>query len=133
MTRSIVALVLLVPLVSVVLPVCLYLASLSIAALFSKGRRAPHGRGALRRFAVLVPAHDEATVIGRLLESIRALDYPADRVDAWVVADNCIDATALIADAHGAIVRERQDSTRRGKGHALQWLLEVIRREGQEY
>ena len=133
MTRSIVTVALLLPLAGVVLPVCLYLGSLSIAALFSRRRRVAPSRGALRRFAILIPAHDEAAVIGRLLASIRALDYPADRVDIWVVADNCSDATARIAGSAGAIVRERQDATRRGKGHALQWLLETIAREGRRY
>jgi cellulose synthase/poly-beta-1,6-N-acetylglucosamine synthase-like glycosyltransferase len=131
--ESIVTVALLIPLVGVVLPVCLYLAALSVVAIFWKMRRPRTRSGALRRFAVLVPAHDEEAVIGRLLASIRALDYPPDRVDTWVVADNCTDATVRVARAGGAIARERQDAARRGKGYALEWLLETMAREGARY
>ena len=40
------------------------------------------------------PAHNEQELIGRLLDALRTLDYPADLRDVWVVADNCDDETA---------------------------------------
>ena len=74
----------------------LYLALLSVAALFAahrmrRMRRAalsPEQAGAsappvrtLPRFAILIPAHDEAAVIAGAVTSATALDYPADRRD----------------------------------------------------
>jgi cellulose synthase/poly-beta-1,6-N-acetylglucosamine synthase-like glycosyltransferase len=51
---------------------------------------------------VLIPAHNEAPSIGATLDSLRAQDPAPNRI--IVVADNCIDATASIARAHGAEV-----------------------------
>jgi cellulose synthase/poly-beta-1,6-N-acetylglucosamine synthase-like glycosyltransferase len=85
---------------------------------------------ARRRFAVLIPAHDEASVIDRLLASLREQTYPAERHDVFVVADNCTDATAVIARRAGAIVYERRDVENRAKGHALRWLLDRVRERG---
>ena len=54
------------------------------------------------RIAILIAARNEEAVIGQLLDSVRAQNYPAELLDAYVVADNCTDATAVIARAHGA-------------------------------
>ncbi|HIS53212.1 MAG TPA: glycosyltransferase [Candidatus Onthomonas avicola] len=77
----------------------------------------------LHRFAVLICARNEEAVIAQLIESIRRQDYPSELVKIFVAADNCTDRTAAIARAAGAIVWERQDSTRVGKGWALEFLL----------
>ena len=79
------------------------------------------------RIAVLIAARNEEAVIGQLLDSVRAQNYPAELLDAYVVADNCTDATAVIARAHGAEVFARQDTRHVGKGYALQFLLDRIR------
>lgn len=70
-------------------------------------------------FDVVVPAHDEEAGIRATLASLRAVDYPRDRYRILVIADNCADATAHVAAASGAIVVERRDPLRRGKGYAL--------------
>ncbi len=95
-----------------------YLAILGILALLPGDRRVPAAR-TLRRFAILVPAHDEERLIPALLDSLRGLDYPSDRVSVTVVADNCHDATAAAARAAAALVHERHDEGRVGKGYAL--------------
>jgi cellulose synthase/poly-beta-1,6-N-acetylglucosamine synthase-like glycosyltransferase len=69
------------------------------------------------RVAVLVPAHNESGGIAETLASIRPQLGVHDRI--LVVADNCSDDTADVARAHGAEVTERRDTTRRGKGYAL--------------
>jgi cellulose synthase/poly-beta-1,6-N-acetylglucosamine synthase-like glycosyltransferase len=69
------------------------------------------------RVAVLVPAHDEAGGIAATVRTIRAQLGAGDRV--LVVADNCSDATAEVAQANGAEVVVRDDAERRGKGYAL--------------
>src|SRR5258708_30446270 len=87
--------------------------------------RAPRGPGCLpgerTRFAILVPAHDEEELLPALLRSVADLDYPPERREVVVVADNCSDRTAQIARAAGATVMERDDPARLGKGHALEW------------
>ena len=84
------------------------------------GRLAPPPRSSRAlRFDVLVPAHDEAGVIGRCLASLDALDWPRDRFRVVVVADNCGDETAAVARAAGATVLARLEPDVRGKGHAL--------------
>ena len=75
------------------------------------------------RFAIVIPAHNEEMLLPRLLESVRSQEYPPDRFDAIVVADNCSDRTAEIAGQCGGIVMARFDEVRHGKGYALQWAL----------
>ncbi len=69
------------------------------------------------RLAVLVPAHNEDSVIAGTLQALRSQLAPADRL--LVVADNCSDSTAAIAKSEGAEVVERLDAHRRGKSYAL--------------
>lgn len=74
--------------------------------------------------AVLLPAHNEATVIGDTLAQLTPQLLKQDRL--IVVADNCDDETAAIAKTHGAIVLERKDDQRRGKGYALDFGLSYL-------
>jgi cellulose synthase/poly-beta-1,6-N-acetylglucosamine synthase-like glycosyltransferase len=67
--------------------------------------------------AVVMPAHNEATIIADTLHSIVPQLERFDRL--LVVADNCSDETAVIAAAEGAEVVLRTDLNRRGKGYAL--------------
>ncbi|MET0792862.1 MAG: glycosyltransferase, partial [Polyangiaceae bacterium] len=57
--------------------------------------------------------------IAATVRSLLAVDYPTASFDVFVVADNCQDDTAAQARAAGAVVVERQDTERRGKGYAL--------------
>ncbi len=102
-----------------------YLVVLTIGAGFARRTGPPPGP-ARRRFAVLVPAHNEELLIGRLLQNLAQLEYPPDKYDVHVVADNCTDETASRARALGASVHERSDATQRSKGHALRWLLQEL-------
>jgi 1,2-diacylglycerol 3-beta-glucosyltransferase len=109
-----------------------YLLVLTLAALVARRSGPPPGPGE-RRFAILVPAHDEEAVLGRLLGSLSAIDYPRERFDVCVVADNCQDRTAEIARSLGARVYERFSENDRAKGFALRWLLERLRDDGRTY
>lgn len=104
-----------------------YLLSLLLAARL-EARRSPDGDDQAKepRFTVLIPAHDEAAGIGRTLANLRQLDYPADRYRVVVIADNCTDETAVIAERSGVQVLVRHDPLRRGKGYALAWALERL-------
>jgi glycosyltransferase involved in cell wall biosynthesis len=53
--------------------------------------------------SVVIPAHDEEAVIGRLLQ---ALGDARDRLEVIVACNGCTDATASIARQHGAHVVE---------------------------
>ena len=77
------------------------------------------------RFLVLVPAHNEAPVIGRCLEAIYADARPGDRV--LVVADRCTDATATVARRFGASVVTREYDDEPGRAAARQAGLEHAR------
>ena len=90
----------------------------------------PHKPAELHRYAVLISARNEELVIGNLLDSISAQDYPSSLVRVFVIADNCTDKTAKVARAHGAIVYERFNDKLVGKGYALEYLLDRI---GEEY
>ncbi len=79
-----------------------------------------------KTFAVLVAAHNEEKVIGALLENLKAMDYPKDMYDIFVICDNCTDATADIARSHGVYAMERFDRTLRGKGFAIEWMLREL-------
>jgi cellulose synthase/poly-beta-1,6-N-acetylglucosamine synthase-like glycosyltransferase len=72
-----------------------------------------------KRFAIVIPAHNERVVIGNLVDCCLAMDYPRELFDVVVVADNCTDDTAAVAERHGARVIERTNPRRRGKGYAL--------------
>lgn len=74
--------------------------------------------------AVLVPAHNEASGIGQTLKTIVPQLLPTDRL--VVIADNCTDNTAEIARSCGAIAIERHDTTKRGKGYALDYGLKFL-------
>lgn len=85
------------------------------------------------RFAVLVPAHNEAAVIPHLIASLWAQAYPAGLCKIFVVADNCTDQTAPVARAAGAVVFERRDATQGGKGPALDWLIRRVWETGEAF
>ncbi len=104
-----------------------YRGVIALLGLFRKKEYPPARR--LHRYAILVAARNEEAVIGQLLESIRLLDYPAQLLQVFVVADNCTDATAALARRGGAVCYERFDNTRCTKGYALQFLLHQIKRD----
>jgi len=79
------------------------------------------------RFAVLIPAHDEEYLIDRCIQSILSADYSEELRDVYVIADNCTDRTVERANSHAVTCLERRDSTKLGKGYAIQWGLGQIR------
>lgn len=85
----------------------------------------------LKSYAILIAARNEEQVLPHLLQSIRAQNYPQDKLGVYVVADNCTDDTARVARENGAQVLERFDTQRLGKGYALHDLIGYIRRLGE--
>ena len=94
-----------------------------ILPLFHKDRHGPVEKNT--RYAVLIAARNEETVLPHLLDSIAAQDYPGT-IRTFVVADNCTDHTAPLAAEHGAVVFQRFNREQVGKGYALNYLLNRI-------
>jgi 1,2-diacylglycerol 3-beta-glucosyltransferase len=103
----------------------LYLLALSVAAaLYRRQKDFPSTRR--RRFAVIIPAHNEEVSIARTITNLQQLEYPRHLYEIIVVADNCTDATASISRDNNVRTYERTDNLLRGKGHALAWILERL-------
>jgi cellulose synthase/poly-beta-1,6-N-acetylglucosamine synthase-like glycosyltransferase len=110
--------------------VCLYYVSLALVALLFR-KEAPSVEGnPAQTFAIVIPAHNEEQSISTTLRSCAGLDYPKDKYQVFVIADNCSDKTAEIARRNGAICFERVDDTKKGKGFALEWGVKRILAEG---
>ena len=100
-----------------------YYLSISFAGWF---RRKEPGVGqfpATHRFALIVPSHNEEKVVGKIVSNLKELQYPRELYDIFVIADNCTDSTAHVAKEMGAIVMERVDHVKKGKGHSLEWMF----------
>ena len=80
--------------------------------------------------AVLVPAHNESVGLLPTLNDIVAQLRGGDRL--LVVADNCSDDTAEIAEAAGAEVVRRHNLDEIGKGFALDFGLRHLRGDCQD-
>ena len=85
------------------------------------------------KFMAIIPAHNEETVVGNLVESLQAQNYPKDKYDIYVIADNCTDDTAKVAKEAGAIVLKRFDDINKTKGFALNWFLKQKIEENADY
>jgi cellulose synthase/poly-beta-1,6-N-acetylglucosamine synthase-like glycosyltransferase len=86
-----------------------------------------------RKFAIVLPAHNEERVIAKTLYSLHGLVYPKNMYDLIVVADNCRDETARIARNLGAIVLELNNEKVSGKGYALQWAFDQMLEWNKNY
>lgn len=80
----------------------------------------------VNKFAMLIAAHNEETVIAGIVKNLKSLKYPADMYEIFVIADNCSDKTAEIARKNGARVYERFDPEHKGKGFGLEWMFKNL-------
>ncbi|MEK6787577.1 MAG: glycosyltransferase [Pseudomonadota bacterium] len=109
------------------------LIELSLLTLFSLWRSRATGLSAAtaKAVTVVIPAHNEeanlaptlTSALASLAEARAATGLPHRIV---VIADNCNDATASIARAHGVDVLERHDTSARGKGYALNFAFTAL-------
>ena len=104
-----------IPIILLSIPTAVFAAE-CVAAMFSKRQSHPDP-APQPRLAVLIPAHNEAAVIEQTLQYLLPQLNPQDR--AIVIADNCSDATAQLAQQCGAEVLKRANLQHRGKGFAL--------------
>jgi cellulose synthase/poly-beta-1,6-N-acetylglucosamine synthase-like glycosyltransferase len=80
--------------------------------------------------AIIVPAHNEEALIGRCVASLLASAEKQTGCRVIVVADNCTDRTANLAQDAGARVLIREDAVSRGKGFALRFAFDHLMAEG---
>lgn len=97
------------------------------------GRRKLKKNDRKNRFSVLICARNEETVIGNCIESVFAQNYPRELIKVYVAADNCTDKTAEAARRAGATVYERFNKTEIGKGYALEFLFENIKKDDPDF
>jgi cellulose synthase/poly-beta-1,6-N-acetylglucosamine synthase-like glycosyltransferase len=84
------------------------------------GKAAPH----LPRVVVVVPAWNEAAVLGASIDRLMALEYPPDRLRVYVVDDASTDDTPTVvagkaAQYPGRVVHLRREQGGQGKAHTL--------------
>jgi cellulose synthase/poly-beta-1,6-N-acetylglucosamine synthase-like glycosyltransferase len=101
------------------------------------------GAGALPSVSVIVAAYAEQEVIAARVANLRALDYPADKLEVIVSCDGSPDATAARAReagadavlelARGGKIRAQDAAVQRAKGEVVafsdanvQWELEAL-------
>lgn len=109
------------------LPLCAEAWSLVVRTVRrSRGGRRPAPADGSSRLAFLVPAHDEELLIGPAVASLRAQQGAGAPTLVFVIADNCSDRTASLAQESGAVVLERRDPAHRGKPAAIEWALPRI-------
>lgn len=90
-----------------------------------KPLRRQNGRPCTATAVIIVPAHNEETMLAAMLDKLKHAAGNTARIQ--VVADNCTDGTAKIATNMGVEVIERNDQARRGKGYALAFAREHLR------
>lgn len=112
----------------VTLPGTVELLTLSLASLLPEPKRTATafaaGDSTTWRTAVVIPAHNEELSIAACVRTLLAAAIPNTTV--YVIADNCIDSTAVVARAAGATVLERNSLTLRGKGYALDYAFNTL-------
>jgi cellulose synthase/poly-beta-1,6-N-acetylglucosamine synthase-like glycosyltransferase len=115
----------------IVLVISMYYLLISFFGLYRKREQNPAKPE--KSFALIVAAHNEERVIEDIIHSLKILDYPKELYDIFVIADNCNDKTAAKSKAAGALVYERFNKTKKGKGYALEWMFDKIFKLDKKY
>jgi cellulose synthase/poly-beta-1,6-N-acetylglucosamine synthase-like glycosyltransferase len=85
--------------------------------------------------SILVPAHNEEKVIGRLLQQITNFTYPKDKLQVLVLNDASSDQTGKIAESYKSnypfidVIHRDRSNGARGKAAAMNQGLSVCRGE----
>lgn len=78
-----------------------------------------------KRFALVVAARNEEAVIGNIVDSLNAQNYPKQLFDVIVAPNNCTDNTELVAKTHGAIIFKHKGSVK-SKGEVLTQVVDEL-------
>ena len=118
---------------AVLLSVILFWAVYHACILFAgvRGRRKFSAAvGAFPKFSLIVPAKNEAVVIGRCLKALLDMDYPKDKMEIVVVDGGSGDGTGEIcrgfSSAYPGVVQVVCEGSSRGKPAALNLALPYV-------
>ncbi len=120
-----------ITIVAIFLLLYLYQGVYMVVGIFGKSKVIPKS-DKLGRFACVIPARNEQNVIDKLIDSIGKQTYPKEYLDIIVIADNCTDDTAKVAENLGAKVYTRTDCEHIGKGYALNYLFDTLKKDGMD-
>ena len=86
------------------------------------------------RTAVLIPAWNEAAVIGASIDRLMSLEYPRQALRVYLVDDASTDETPQVAKAKeaqypGSVIHLRREKGGQGKAHTLNHGLAIILRD----
>lgn len=81
------------------------------------------------KYGVIIPARNEAAVVGNLIKSVYKNKYPQDKLHVFVIAHNCDDDTAQISRSLGATVYEYNNPNECTMGYAFKYLFDRIRED----
>jgi cellulose synthase/poly-beta-1,6-N-acetylglucosamine synthase-like glycosyltransferase len=97
----------------------------------NKEKQIPGGK--LPLFSIIVPVKNEAKVIGRLMEALLRLNYPADKIEILIVDGGSVDGTLEIckkyAEQYHDQVRLLRRTISNGKPYALNYALNYVKGE----
>ena len=116
------------------LPVVAGCYQIALAGLHRFRRAVGPSAGTRPRVAILIPAWNEAAVVGRTIDTLLGLEYPADRLRVYVIDDASTDATPDVVRAKarehaGRVFHLRREHGGEGKAHTLNHGLRVINAE----
>lgn len=98
-----------------------------IIGVFTK-KRFPETEKKLR-YCILIPTRNEENVVANLIDSIKKSNYPQENLHTFVVAHNCTDNTAGVAEEAGATVYRYDNPNECTKGYALKYLIKKIAKD----
>lgn len=91
----------------------------------SKGKQCS-GEIDIKKFAIIIPAHNEELIVGELCKNLKLLNYNREFYDIYFIADNCSDETAHICSDNDFKVLERHDDADKGKGYAIKYAFDNV-------
>ena len=78
------------------------------------------------RFAILIPARNEETVIEGIIRNLQQQDYPREKYDIFVIPNNCTDRTEAVARRCGARILHCMGAVRT-KGEVLHDIFDQLK------
>ncbi len=80
----------------------------------------------LHKFAVIIPARNESSVIGDLLSCIQAQTLSKEAYDVYIAVESLDDPTCAIARDFGAEIYVKRNFDKNGKGYVLEEVVDHI-------
>ncbi len=97
---------------------------ISVIGFFTRKKRFPYTDDFLK-YAIIIAARNESKVIKSSIESIKSAEN-AELIDIFVIAHNCTDNTAEIAESAGAQVIRYNNSNEKTKGFAIRHMVDKL-------